>query len=154
MTNSLWRNAATLLLAVRNSTPSNSAKYDYKLLMMKRSRKSKFMPSAVVFPGGVTEKSDFCPTWKQLLEPVKPLKRLMLQGVPRPMIMSAFPGLLEPDIGFRINAIREMFEETGILLHLATEDDVRADEELIVYDVSQLRLYAFPAIYESQTTYC
>ena len=128
MTNSLWRNAATLLLAARNSTPSSTAKYDYNLLMMKRSRKSKFMPNAIVFPGGVTEKSDFSQTWKQLLEPVKPLEPLLLQDVPRPMIIKSFPGLLEPDIGFRINAIRETFEETGILLHLSTEDEVKADK--------------------------
>ena len=124
MANVLWRNAATLLLAVRSSMPSS--RYDYNLLMMKRSRRSKFMPNAYVFPGGVTEKSDFCPTWKELLEPVKPLDPLILRDVPRPMIMRAFPGLLEPDIGFRINAIRETFEETGILLHISNEDAVKA----------------------------
>jgi nucleoside diphosphate-linked moiety X motif protein 19 len=88
--------------------------------MLKRSSKSKFMPRAFVFPGGITEKSDFCQTWRDLLQSVKPLEQLILRGVPRPIIMKSQPGLLEPDIGFRINAIRETFEETGILLHLAT----------------------------------
>ncbi len=119
MSNILWRNSASLILAVRNTTPKNS-NFDYNILMLKRSSKSKFMPRAFVFPGGITEKSDFCQTWRDLLQSVKPLEQLILRGVPRPIIMKSQPGLLEPDIGFRINAIRETFEETGILLHLAT----------------------------------
>lgn len=129
MANALWRNAATLLLAVRNSSPSSS-KFDYTLLMLKRSRKSKFMPSAYVFPGGVTEKSDFCQTWKDILEPVRPLESLILRDVPRPMLMKPEVGLLEPDVGFRINAIRETFEETGILLHLPTGDTIKSEQLL------------------------
>jgi nucleoside diphosphate-linked moiety X motif protein 19 len=74
MASGLWRNSATLILAVRAAQPS---KFDYNILMLKRSARSKFMPSAVVFPGGVTEAADFNPAWKQLLEPVKPLVSIL-----------------------------------------------------------------------------
>ena len=127
MSNAMWRNSASLILAVKNSKPAKS-RFDYNILMLKRSSKSSFMPRAYVFPGGITEKSDFCPTWTDLLAPVKPLEPLVLSGAPRPVIMKKDPGLLEPDIGFRINAIRETFEETGILLHLATDGPMPSEE--------------------------
>jgi len=80
------------------------------------------MPNAYVFPGGVSEKSDFDPLWKEILTPIKPLEPLVLNGVTRPMLMKPQTDLLEPDVGFRINAIRETFEETGILLHVPVNE--------------------------------
>ena len=48
----------------------------------------------------------------------------------KPLILKTelVSGLLEPDVGFRINAIRECFEETGILLHLSIDEKVKAEE--------------------------
>jgi nucleoside diphosphate-linked moiety X motif protein 19 len=45
-----WREAATLIIAARSKNITN--KFNYDILMMKRSGKSKFMPSVHVFPGG------------------------------------------------------------------------------------------------------
>ena len=128
---SKWRNSATLLLASRVSAPSSS-RFDYNLLMLKRSTKSKFMPNAYVFPGGVSEKSDFDPLWKDILAPIKPLEPLLIKDVTRPMLMKTQTDLLEPDVGFRINAIRETFEETGILLHVPLNegDEVKSGQLL------------------------
>jgi 8-oxo-dGTP pyrophosphatase MutT (NUDIX family) len=42
--------------------------------------------------------------------------------------MKTNPDLLEPDLGYRINAIRETFEETGILLHLSVEGRIKSEQ--------------------------
>ncbi len=59
-----WRNAASAILVAKDArapdVPSASAApkrpsedtFDYKVLMLQRSSKSKFMPNAYVFPGG------------------------------------------------------------------------------------------------------
>ncbi len=39
----------------------------YKILFVKRHDKARFMPNFHVFPGGILEKSDFDPRWRQLL---------------------------------------------------------------------------------------
>ena len=73
----VWRDAATLILTARTATANVSPKltsvqsttkaedknvyqshFDYSVLMLKRSSKSKFMPNAFVFPGGVLSSSD------------------------------------------------------------------------------------------------
>ena len=50
---------------------------------LKRSSRSKFMPNAFVFPGGVIAKDDFNPSWLKILpEPLKPPP-----NAPRPLLM-------------------------------------------------------------------
>ena len=46
-----------------NAQPSQ---YNYKMLMLKRSTKSKFMPNVYVFPGGIAEDADFSAEWLDL----------------------------------------------------------------------------------------
>ena len=77
-----WREAATLILTARcASLPSTihttihttnlpttstttrqptleAATFDYRVLMLQRSSRSKFMPNAFVFPGGVVDQGD------------------------------------------------------------------------------------------------
>ena len=68
-----WREAATLILTARCvSLPSTihttihttrqptleAATFDYRVLMLQRSSRSKFMPNAFVFPGGVVDQGD------------------------------------------------------------------------------------------------
>jgi len=65
--------------------------YDYEVLMMRRSDKARFMPGAHVFPGGVAEPCD----WDRLFE----------------SSVQKFSDLQQ-----RITGIRELFEETGVLL--------------------------------------
>lgn len=75
---------------------------ELKILFIKRSSKSKFMPNTYVFPGGVLDKSDCSPQWPKLY-PQLALQKHMGEQLP-----------------YRVCALRELFEETGLLL--ASED--------------------------------
>ncbi|KAM4638226.1 acyl-coenzyme A diphosphatase NUDT19 [Amazona ochrocephala] len=122
-----WREAATLLLAAGapgRLPRSPLGRFDYELLLLQRSSRSGFMPSAHVFPGGVVEAADFSADWLRLL-PASPLcglgqvrqpppdsSRAPLFATDREELGSPLPG----EVAFRICAIRETFEEAGILL--------------------------------------
>ena len=139
MYNKVWRDSSSLILVFRNALYSGHPKteftarktslgnypktFDYSLLMLKRSSKSKFMPNAYVFPGGVTDKHDFNVNWRDLIDACKDKSRstdnLILNGVSRPIMIqeNTNNSFLDRDIAFRIGAIRETFEEAGILLY-------------------------------------
>ncbi|XP_030313378.1 nucleoside diphosphate-linked moiety X motif 19 isoform X2 [Calypte anna] len=122
-----WREAATLLLAagtpgrLPRSPPGHT---DYELLLLQRSSRSGFMAGAHVFPGGLLEAADFSAEWLGLLpaspqcglSPVRPpppgSSRTPLFAAARERLGSPLPG----EVAFRICAIRETFEEAGILL--------------------------------------
>ena len=53
-----WRDAATVILTAKNGRHVTPNTFDYSVLMLKRSSKSKFMPNAYVFPGGVLSSAD------------------------------------------------------------------------------------------------
>lgn len=133
MTSRPWREAATLLLAVGGGQPRHSAAFDYQVLLLQRSARSSFMPCAQVFPGGVAEPADFSPAWRELL-PKGPRCGLGAEPPARPPLFAAGrPELgeasLPADVAFRICAIRETFEESGLLLlePAAQEGASRAD---------------------------
>ena len=100
-----------------------------ELLLLKRLRSAGFVPGAWVFPGGRVDDADAAP---ELLE--------LAGGVPR-----------GPDAPFWLAAVREVFEETGVLLartaagerlpHGAAETELRRwrnallDEEATLLDV-------------------
>ncbi|KAM6123940.1 LOW QUALITY PROTEIN: acyl-coenzyme A diphosphatase NUDT19 [Phoenicopterus ruber ruber] len=122
-----WREAATLLLAAgmpARLPRSPLGPFDYELLLLQRSPRSGFMPSAHVFPGGLVEAADFSADWLGLLPAspqcglglVKPpplgSSRAPLFATDREPLGSPLPG----EVAFRICAIRETFEEAGILL--------------------------------------
>ncbi|XP_034281644.1 acyl-coenzyme A diphosphatase NUDT19 [Pantherophis guttatus] len=122
MTSAAWREAATLLLAVGGKQPllRPAAAFDYQVLLLRRSARTPFLPSAQVFPGGVADASDFSPAWRELL-PDAPRCGLGAQPAARPPLFAARrPELgeasLPADAAFRICAIRETFEESGLLL--------------------------------------
>ncbi|XP_072527535.1 acyl-coenzyme A diphosphatase NUDT19 [Salminus brasiliensis] len=135
-----WKEAATVILAAgmkrgpvaeppwraadRASVPHGSA-FDYSVLLLKRSGRSGFMPNAYVFPGGLAEASDFSPEWVELFEPFRNLPNFGVGVVKQPLetrppifatdrvkLGSPVPG----DVAFRICAVRETFEEAGVLL--------------------------------------
>lgn len=132
-----WREAASLIILASTTTTTADEgpnlrpdPFDYRLLMVKRSGGSSFMASAFVFPGGQVELSDFDPAWLPLFERLGcPRERLdqltsMVVG-PRPPLVTDSITLrnarkqdpsrqfIHSDIGLRISAIRETFEEAG-----------------------------------------
>ena len=110
-----WKDAATLLLAAK--LPRVESGFNYRILMMKRSSKSKFMANAVVFPGGICDKTDFSPVWEPLLFKYSKQTNNLLTDIPRPPMFRdpEYHGI-NPELGYRITAIRETFEESGIPL--------------------------------------
>ncbi|XP_022257074.1 nucleoside diphosphate-linked moiety X motif 19-like isoform X2 [Limulus polyphemus] len=105
--------------------------YDYRMLMVKRSSLSSFMSNAFVFPGGLVEEADFSSAWWTLFANFGVSKDSLLQEIcgikgPRPPMIQKplmLSGLSVPpkqclptDLAYRIAAIRETFEETGVLI--------------------------------------
>ncbi|XP_055992280.1 acyl-coenzyme A diphosphatase NUDT19 [Sorex fumeus] len=140
-----WRRAATVLLAAgwpragatvataASPPPSQPPPAEgFRLLLLQRSQSQGFLPGAHVFPGGVLDAADRSADWLRLFAPHHGPPRFGLGPAPPPR--AAFPGLppLEPaagqpggagdagalpdDVAFRICAIRETFEEAGVLL--------------------------------------
>ncbi|XP_029112116.1 acyl-coenzyme A diphosphatase NUDT19 [Scleropages formosus] len=134
-----WREAATVILVagtkqraadnVLQRRGGGDHDHDYRVLLLKRSEASGFMPSAYVFPGGVLDASDFSSAWLDVLAPFRGARGKF--GLPavrqppdtRPPIFatdrsrglgssSSVPG----EVALRICAVRETFEESGVLL--------------------------------------
>lgn len=81
---------------------------EMELLLMRRSRKAGFVPGAYVFPGGRVDNSDALPPLVSLLDGLDPdtaRRRLDHEGEP-------------PAISYYLAALREAFEETGIMVGL------------------------------------
>ncbi|XP_016099649.1 nucleoside diphosphate-linked moiety X motif 19-like [Sinocyclocheilus grahami] len=152
-----WREAATVILAagLRRAQSADSLKtglekvsdiahisaFDYQVLLLKRSGSSGFMPNAYVFPGGLADASDFSSDWQEVFQSftkapnygigvVKqpPETRPPIFATDRAQLGSPIPG----DVAFRICAVRETFEESGVLLAVPTHEEsgirVRTDD--------------------------
>lgn len=90
--------------------------------------------NAHVFPGGVLDDADFSPKWLDLFDaveshakrqPFTSILNMKDSSAPRLPLYSTIPndrGSLCGEIAFRICAIREMFEEAGLLLARDTSD--------------------------------
>ncbi|EGC29985.1 hypothetical protein DICPUDRAFT_42098, partial [Dictyostelium purpureum] len=72
-------------------------KFDYRVMMVKRSNKIKFFPSAHVFPGGAVDQHDFKPEWSNIFE--KGLNGSPIKNLP-----------------IKVSALREVLEETNFFL--------------------------------------
>ena len=90
-----------------------------------------FFSGAHVFPGGAIDKSDFSPKWMELfalagLRHPNDFGPMVTGPRDRPPVLQQRPpvdgSLVPPDVAFRICAIRETFEESGILLLRGTKD--------------------------------
>ncbi|KAM9861226.1 acyl-coenzyme A diphosphatase NUDT19 [Aulostomus maculatus] len=153
-----WKEAATLIVAaghrfggetLSSRTPLSAAGsllgssfrraqlpdescYDYKVLMLKRSSKSGYLPNAYVFPGGMVDSSDFSSEWLDIfksflatpnfgLRSVRqtPETRPIIYATDRRKLGSAIPG----EVAFRICALRETFEESGALLFVPKTEE-------------------------------
>lgn len=130
-----WKNAATVIVVARNQltsglnkTPSRfpQHQYDYNVMLLKRNSKSKFFDKAFVFPGGATTSPDFSPLWlEHFAQNGFSHNKLSLEFVhdKRPPLYENMPNECLPEIGYRITAIRETFEETGVLICKALDKE-------------------------------
>lgn len=114
------RDAATLILVARNNTLNSH--FDYRVLLLERGEKSAFMPNKYVFPGGVIEeKADYSNDWMQLFKRSfskfdKDFAPLVNVQGPRPPLIKKSTTDIPSEVALRICAIRETFEESGVLL--------------------------------------
>jgi 8-oxo-dGTP pyrophosphatase MutT (NUDIX family) len=93
------RDAATLLVVDRTTAPP-------KVLLGKRHHTSAFMPGKFVFPGGRVDRSDGKAPFARPLD--RRVEKNLMQKVRRPSSAKAR--------AFALTAIRETFEETGLLI--------------------------------------
>lgn len=145
-----WRESASLMLASKRVAGAASAikpkkdrnfkklfpvkesklKEDNKLnlLFVKRSTESKYMPNVHVFPGGMIDDHDFSQDWLELFRfntPTELMDLLSYGKVGSPIYSrerDAEFSTVPAEIGLRITAIRETFEESGVLLARSCED--------------------------------
>lgn len=124
-----WRESASLLiLAKKPQSSQNTAgsKFNYDVLVQKRSTGSKFMANAIVFPGGVIEKADGRRNWLDLYRKLGvdlPRLEALKSTNSTDFIYQKNPEEeLERELSLRISAIRETFEEVGILLAKSLDD--------------------------------
>jgi 8-oxo-dGTP pyrophosphatase MutT (NUDIX family) len=97
------RDAATLILLRDSDRPSGGI----EVLLLQRHARSAFLPGAHVFPGGVVEEADFAPETAALCQGLNfDQAHRVIKDVSPP----------EKSLGFFVAAIREAFEESGILL--------------------------------------
>lgn len=93
--------------------------YDYNLLFLKRHKNANFA-GTYVFPGGLIEKADADLRWKNLFKAhgcnEDSFTYLFPNANHRPDIFHGQKNELPREISLRISAIRETFEECGILL--------------------------------------
>ncbi|XP_034044220.1 nucleoside diphosphate-linked moiety X motif 19 [Thalassophryne amazonica] len=124
-----WKEAATVILAAGHRLRSS---FDYDVLLLKRSSKSGFLPNAYVFPGGLLDSSDFSNEWLDVFSSFTNFPHFGLGRVKQPVetrppvfatdrlkLGSRVPG----EVAFRICALRETFEESGVLLVVSKAEE-------------------------------
>lgn len=102
------RPASTILLLRDGVTVDGKSRDEIEVFMMVRHHQIEFNSGALVFPGGSVDAGD-------------------QEIVKRSDLYSGGEGLSEADRGFRIAAIRETFEESGILLARSKDSDTPVD---------------------------
>jgi len=126
------RDASTLILIDRSGTTP-------KVLLGRRHHGHKFLPGKFVFPGGRVERQDSTPPVATPLPP--PVEARLMRSMQRPSPAKAR--------GFAIAAIREVFEETGLMLGRPADTPTMTDEPWdqfsaagLMPDLSQLHFIA------------
>ncbi|XP_061396331.1 acyl-coenzyme A diphosphatase NUDT19-like [Musca vetustissima] len=127
----IWRESASLIICTKN--PKKTDGYDYNILLIKRSDKTAISTNQGVFPGGIFDAADESIEWLKYFQEFgitqDELKQLVVVDTKteRPKILAPqgtgcydrfFKSnkIWAREISLRINAIRETFEEVGILL--------------------------------------
>ncbi|KAF5283389.1 hypothetical protein FQA39_LY04765 [Lamprigera yunnana] len=114
-----WRKSACIILVAKTEEISKDG-LNYRVLTLDRLDTSSHYPGATVFPGGLLETSDASKEWLDLFEKhgftFDSLQKLEVKKS-KPLIYCANDANDIPSyLSLRIAAIREVFEETGILL--------------------------------------
>nr|XP_017108858.2 nucleoside diphosphate-linked moiety X motif 19 [Drosophila bipectinata] len=115
------RPSSSLILLAKDEAPKQKL-FDYNALLLTRTQKSSFMPESSVFPGGVCDVTDSSPAWLELFHRSNinsaKLRDLSHVNGPRPDIFQPkeTDKEIDPNLSLRLTAIRETFEELGILL--------------------------------------
>ncbi|XP_018566742.1 nucleoside diphosphate-linked moiety X motif 19-like [Anoplophora glabripennis] len=115
----IWRESASLIIAAKSNF-SQSHLFNYKVLCLQRSGKSGILPNVYVFPGGNISKSDGNIRWLQIFEKfghkLDSFKQLYPKENIPPILNNTDKNCLPRYLSLRICAIRETFEECGILI--------------------------------------
>ncbi|XP_064640941.1 acyl-coenzyme A diphosphatase NUDT19-like [Lineus longissimus] len=153
-----WREAASVIVAAKSgvghilsqsqvSAARRKLMCDYKILLLRRSGNMKFFANSYVYPGGVVSNADFSDNWAKMFQncstDVTKLGKKM-EGSVRSQLMSRIHQSVIPnEIGFRICAIREAFEESGILLardiNAVKQDAPLLGKEIHIYDKKEAK---------------
>jgi len=109
------------------------------------------LPGSAVFPGGVIDPADADVKWRKLFNALGfnggSLASLIPRVTTRPQIFHSAPNELPREISLRITAIRETFEESGVLVcrHGRDNDNagksswahsITSEESQRAYDIS------------------
>ncbi|WP_120190462.1 hypothetical protein [Ammoniphilus oxalaticus] len=107
------RHASTVILARKNSLTDPS----FQIYLMKRPKTMQTFQSYTVFPGGMLEAQDERPEWKHYFHNCINTHLLLPERSDSPVraFSESNQGQI-PELPYVVAAIREVFEETGILL--------------------------------------
>ncbi|XP_023719111.1 nucleoside diphosphate-linked moiety X motif 19 isoform X2 [Cryptotermes secundus] len=93
---------------------------NFKVLLLKRSSKSSFMPNGYVFPGGNVDVADSSTEWRDLFDEYGFGKYVSGPDIRKFSKINIFESQRKDEISrsvsLRITGIRETFEESGVLL--------------------------------------
>jgi len=122
-----WREASTVILLTKSNNMKNVqnvktvCRDSFRILCIKRSEINSFLPNYTVFPGGATDKSDSSLEWTNIIPDYIScnlnLNIIGYNGSPAIKFVSDNDSNSIPKkLSLRVTAIRETFEESGILL--------------------------------------
>ena len=145
-----WVNASTVIITTptchqNGSSNAASDEVDYNVMMLQRSSRSSFYPNAYVFPGGRIDKADCLDQWLNVYQSVnqlfvKHLDRLQIRqddGCRPPMFLPHPRERILREVSYRICAIRETFEETGVLLARSSANGLENEKPMLFADCYQ-----------------
>jgi nucleoside diphosphate-linked moiety X motif protein 19 len=141
-----WKDASSVIIVAKNLFPKNGIAFpvnrmdspnknafntdkikserlcarNFKVLVLKRSSKNSFMPNSYVFPGGNVDVSDSLTEWRDLFDECGLGKYVSEPVIRKYSKINIFENQRTDEISrtasLRITGIREVFEESGVLL--------------------------------------